>query len=353
MNPDTDTLALLGAYRPAIDRECEKLLARGAHPMYGMMRYFMGYADEKLHPKQTSAGKRFRAALTLFIAEQYGALAAALPLAVSIEIFHNFTLIHDDIVDGDETRRGRPTVWKLWGADHALNTGDAQSLLAFLALVKPNEGQVSVPEGVSAFLIERYLEVTEGQYLDFVMSTKGLVDPSLTVGEYFEMIGKKTAALIGAATKSAGMMAGAPESEQELLYQYGFALGVAYQIADDIVSIWGVEAETGKPLRGDLREGKKTFPVLRAFNVLPESDKQRFAVMYASPNDLSEAEIETLFMLIEKTDAFEESLKHVEHFKSEALTAAMKLSLSDEAKQRLMALTTALIPPLPPRMTPQ
>ena len=186
MNRD-DPLELVGAYGRRIDALAKTFLARNDYALYGMMRYFMGYTDESFNAGAQPVGKRMRPGLLLLIADSYGLLKEALPAALSIELFHNFALIHDDIVDHDELRRGRPTVWKLWGTDHAINTGDAQLLLALRALDEPIQ---LPPDRVTALrtrFFDRYLEVIEGQYLDFTLAAAKLRDPLVTEEAYFTM----------------------------------------------------------------------------------------------------------------------------------------------------------------------
>ena len=181
----------------------------------------------------------------LLVADSYGLLEETLPAALSVELFHNFTLIHDDIVDHDELRRGRSTVWKLWGIDHAINTGDAQLVLALRAL----EDLRIPPEcsaAVRARLLDHYLEVIEGQYLDFTLAAAKLHDPLVTEEAYLTMTEKKTSRLVQAATETAALVAGRSEDEVSALGVFGGKFGMAYQLYDDFQSIWGVPEKTGK-----------------------------------------------------------------------------------------------------------
>ncbi len=218
------------------------------YDMYGMMRYFFGFADEKLQSIDIYAGKKFRSSLCLLIADLYGAKDAALHAALSLEMFHNFTLIHDDIEDHDELRRGRKTVWSIWGINHGINTGDAQAILAYRLLTS---GAAADPERgipVADFLMQKYQEVIEGQFLDFTLTDLPIDHPDVHADAYFAMIARKTAALIGAAARAPAMLAGLSEKECSQLWEYGYNLGIAYQLCDDTVSIWGEKAKTAKIL---------------------------------------------------------------------------------------------------------
>ena len=314
------------------------------YDMYGMMRYFMGFADKDFKPIPAFGGKRFRSSLCLMIADRYGDKDAALCAALSLELFHNFTLIHDDIVDGDELRRGRPTVWKLWGSDHGINTGDAQAMLAYHVLTCGSKENPSRGLPVQEFLTERYLEVIEGQYLDFVLTDLPLGDEQLTEDAYFEMITKKTAVLIGAATKAAGMAVGARDEECDALWQYGLNLGIAYQLCDDAISIWGDPSVTGKIAHGDILAKKKTLPVLYAVSRMNGNDRNAFENMYNDKEPLNDGDAIELIRLLDTTDTHDHVREQINHYKSQSKQALDELSLSDDAKETLIRVNDALLP---------
>ena len=263
MVSNTPSSEVLATYRTHADELLRAALDTcGDLPIYGMLRYFMGYADSSLQPISGSAGKRIRASLTLLAADLCGGAASANDLAVAVELFHNFTLIHDDIEDNDELRRGRPTVWKLWGLDHGINAGDAQAFLTTQYLL----AAASDPHGAQAAagLTGHFREVIEGQYLDFELARLPLNDSRVTVIAYLDMVRRKTSVLIGAALAAGGVAAGCTVAVRDALYTYGESLGMAYQVADDMASIWGDAAETGKRAYGDIVERKKTHPILAA-----------------------------------------------------------------------------------------
>jgi geranylgeranyl diphosphate synthase, type I len=329
----------LTPYTERITQELDRFLP-DTLPMYGMLRYFSGFADETLAPTSVYGGKRFRSALTLMLADRYGALEHAVPAALSIEIFHNFTLIHDDIVDNDAMRRGRPTVWKLWGVPHAINSGDAQLVLAYRALEGAFKQHPDRGAKAQAFLSARYLEVAEGQYLDFTMTDLPLGDARVTSEAYFEMIRKKTSVLVGAAAKVAGIMAGVSEAECDALYAYGEHLGLAVQLNDDLLSIWGEEARTGKRAFGDIKERKKTLPVIWALEHADTKVKEMLRTAYAGTAPLSDREAEALAQSLESAGAKDAIKEEIQKHLSLAAAAAGSLSLPEEAKQALMALHT-------------
>ena len=342
MRQPADVVALVGEYGARVDDAARVFLTRGEYAMYGMMRYFMGYADEEFRPTaEVFGGKRFRSGLCLMLADQYGALEAARPVALSIEVFHNFTLIHDDIVDKDTMRRGRPTVWKLWGTDHAINTGDGQLIMAIQALESaPHEIQMRA----RPFLLSKYLEVVEGQFLDFTLTDYALDDSRTTEALYLTMLTKKTSVLVGAATRGAGIAAGAGEDEEQKLWDFGLALGIAYQQCDDTVGIWGTAEMTGKHPHGDVREKKKTLPVLYTARTLTGSDQEEFVGLYQPGGSMSEAEVSKAIALMNSVGAYKYARARVDEEMEKALAAARALKIPESGTKTLTDLTVALLP---------
>jgi geranylgeranyl diphosphate synthase type I len=238
-----------------------------------MIAHHMGWLDG-----QQAAGKRVRPLLMLLTCRATGGQwHTALPAASSIEIIHNFSLIHDDIEDDSETRRGRPTVWKLWGVPQAINTGDAMFALARASTKRlldhghPPEIVLQVEQALDQAL----LNLTLGQHLDLLFETQ----EDITVEGYLEMIDGKTAALLQASTAIGGMLSGCPADDIQKLADFGRHLGLAFQIRDDILGIWGDPEITGKPAGDDLLYGKKTLPVLFG---LQNSDE--FQVIWTGAN---------------------------------------------------------------------
>lgn len=315
------------------------LEACGDLPMYGMLRYFMGHADENLRPMMGVAGKRIRSGMVLLVADMFGEAQSAQDLAVAIELFHNFTLIHDDIEDNDEMRRGRPTVWKLWGVNHAINAGDAQMLIASDFLLRAT---ASGEDGARATreLNAHFLEVVEGQYLDFELTEKRLTDPLVTTDAYLEMIRKKTSVLVGAATAVGGLSAGCDIATRDLLFTYGESLGMAYQIADDMASLWGDAGDTGKRAQGDLYERKKTYPVLYARD---HGVSEQFKTRYNDTAPLGDEEVQELLTALTATGACEATRALGEGYVARAKASASALPVSPAHREVLMVLIDTLV----------
>lgn len=208
-----------------------------------------------------AGGKRIRPTLCLLAGEMFGASAESLlPAALALEIFHNFTLLHDDVMDRSDTRRGRETVWVKWDANTAILSGDQMMIEAYRML-----------EGVPADKLPRVLhefnkmatEICEGQQYDVDFETR----EDVTIDEYMEMIRLKTSVLLANALQTGACIAGATEAEMEALYQFGIHVGLAFQLQDDILDVYGDPATFGKPIGGDICCNKKTYMLLTALKM--------------------------------------------------------------------------------------
>lgn len=336
-------LEAVGAYGSRIDASAIAFLTRNDYALYGMMRYFMGYTDEHFKTEAHPVGKRIRPGLLLLIADSYGILEEALPAALSIELFHNFTLIHDDIVDRDELRRGRPTVWKLWGVDHAINTGDAQLILALRALEEPTRASFDCVAALRTRFLDRYLEVIEGQYLDFTLAAARLGDSSVTEEVYLTMTEKKTSRLVRAATEAAPILARKSEEEITALGDFGESLGMAYQLYDDWQGIWGDPEKTGKKRAGDIYERKKTLPVIYARENLAPADRRRLEDLYDG-SALDETAVIEILGLFAKVGSQKELERYAARYKEESIRALARTGLPEPAKVLLEQIARALVP---------
>lgn len=226
--------------------------------LQAMIRYHMGWEGQGAGTD--ARGKRIRPLLvTLCAAASGGNWQDSLPLASAVELVHNFSLLHDDIEDNSPLRRGRPTVWKLWGVPQAINTGDAIFTLAHLASLDVSESIASQnSRQICYVLVKTCLELTQGQYLDISFEDESEID----IEAYWQMIGAKTAALISCCCELGALAGQAPQEVRQSYTQFGRYLGLAFQALDDILGIWGDEALTGKSAASDLVTGKKTLPVL-------------------------------------------------------------------------------------------
>jgi geranylgeranyl diphosphate synthase type I len=251
------------------------------------LRYHFGLDDEK--PRR---GKRLRPLMLLGVARteaaddsQEQAVSDALAAACAIELLHNFSLIHDDIEDGDELRHGRQTVWSRYGVPHGINAGDALSAVSYLSILA--SGRISAPERaafMAARLQEAHLAMCWGQGLDISFEHAAHV----TYDQYLEMIAGKTAALFGAACALGALAANAPPERVDAYARMGEAYGRAFQIQDDVQGIWGDQAATGKVAAADLRRRKWSFPIVWALSRPNTRARQNIAQAYALQPPLDE-----------------------------------------------------------------
>ena len=258
---------LLGIMLPAIEVELQKQVSRldvlRTKVYHEMLTYHMGWTGEGAGPETT--GKRIRPLLVLLICAacesetKNNNWTAALPAAAAVELIHNFSLVHDDIQDNSEKRRGRPTLWAKWGMQQAINAGDGLFVLSNLATTDLSAYfPAEIVVKATLILQNTCLDLTRGQFLD--MSYEKRTD--LGVEDYWPMISGKTAALLSGCCALGALLGGADEPEIDAYRSFGHYLGLAFQIQDDILGIWGNEAITGKSAASDLLEGKKTLPVL-------------------------------------------------------------------------------------------
>ncbi len=253
--------------RPAIEDALRQFVADSLPDDYPELRqmlfYHMGWEGEGAGPE--AQGKRIRPLLVLLCAEAAGgSWRQALPAAVAVELLHNFSLIHDDIQDNSPLRRNRPTVWVKWGMAQAINAGDVMFTLAFLAV--QDLAKFRPPQDVlwaSRILQQTCLRLTEGQYLDISYESQQV----LPLEAYWPMIGGKTSALLSCCSELGALAAGVTTEERLAHFrEYGYSLGLAFQVLDDWLGIWGDSTQTGKSVESDLASGKKTLPVLYALS---------------------------------------------------------------------------------------
>ncbi len=318
----------LAYFIPKIDAEMRRLMAPAngvLDPFFGMLHYHLGWVDEALQPAQVATGKLLRPVFTLLCCQAAGGQAEkALTAAAAVELVHNFSLIHDDIEDDSRTRRGRTTVWAIWGQPQAINAGDALFVLARHALLGLREQDVPLPTLFEALdrLDRTCLALCRGQYLDMSFEKKLSVD----LQAYLEMIEGKTSALLACSGYLGGLIATNSPARSELFWQLGRALGLAFQIHDDLLGIWGQEAVTGKPAGDDLRRRKKSLPVVFALNQAGSPQAARFRELYAAPA-LAEADISEAITLLEQMGA-------------KAYTETQARTHIDQAKLALQAIET-------------
>ena len=323
-------------YLPLLEAEMRAALdADGLiEPFYDMMRYHMGWLDVDLQPVQAPAGKRLRPLLCMLVCEAVGGqVEHTLPAAAAIELVHNFSLIHDDIEDNSDHRRHRTTVWKLWGMPHGINCGDGLYSAALLRLAHLTERGVSSERALAAqrIVMETCLKLTEGQYLDMEFEAQMDVD----MDGYLWMIGHKTAALIACASCLGAILGGASDPVVAAYGRFGENLGLAFQVIDDILGIWGHEDETGKSAKTDILTRKKTLPIVYA---LQDPELQ---ALYA--HELSEEDVEPVLAILERHQAQEYAVQQAHAFSAEALDALHQTGQTSAAHKTLHGFAESLL----------
>jgi geranylgeranyl diphosphate synthase type I len=346
----TGIAAVLDRYRAPIEQGMREALATAARTttraaateelrasLYDQIDYHLGWRDASFTPSQGHRGKLLRPTLTLLAAELAGgaeAVARALPAAVSIELIHNFSLIHDDIEDGDEERHHRPTLWRLWGQAQAINTGDALFSLARMQLL--GLARRGVDPALALALAEQVdavcLELCEGQHLDMRFEARR----DVSVAMYLDMIARKTAALMRCATELGGRI-GAPAEAAlgERLGAFGQALGLAFQIRDDLLGIWQAK-ELGKTAAGDVRRKKMSLPVIHALEHADQRDRAALTRIYFRRGPASDEQITQALDILERSgartrahDALREQIDLARASLDAALTLAQRRPASD------------------------
>ena len=329
-------------FRPHIDAELKVALGQGELPLYDMLRYHMGWLDEEFRPTDANTGKAVRPALCLFACEAVGGdWNRAIPAAASIELIHNFSLIHDDIQDGDTVRHHRPTLWYCWGHSHGVNAGAAMNVLAHLALFQNGAAPLPATTGleVSRILTNACAQMIEGQVLDLSYEQRA----SVCVEDYLLMIGKKTGALLESALHIGAVIGSRNEATIEGMRRFGKGVGLLFQVRDDILGAWGLEEATGKPAASDLHRRKKSLPVVHAlWNAKDSPSGQRFAEIYGSKEPLSETDVADLFTSMDEVKSNDFCQQIVREQAAQTLEELNVIELPPSTRQECQELVTFL-----------
>ncbi len=328
---------LLDRYGTRLDqtmREVVDVVASKTPALGVMLQYPLGWTDADGQPYNQPTGKRIRPTVLLLCAEASGgSWEEALPAAAAVELLHNFSLIHDDIQDISEIRHSRPTVWKVWGEAISINTGDAMFALSYVALERL--GQHLPPATViDAWRVfnETILELTRGQHLDMSFETA----ESVKVDEYLSMITGKTAALLSASCEL-GALAATRNAELAKDYaEFGLNLGLAFQIRDDILGIWGDPSQTGKSAATDIMTRKKSLPVLYGL-----ANSTSLVALYEQAT-FGDAEVTEAVRLLDEVSALDYAKEQEGVYFRRSVTALERAQPKDPAASELSALVEAL-----------
>jgi geranylgeranyl diphosphate synthase type I len=277
---------------------------------YQMMAYHHGWVDASgavLSPPART-GKRARPVLAILTCEAFGGTEDdAHGPAVALELIHNFSLVHDDIQDVSDRRHNRDTVWKLWGAAQGINVGDALYALAQVALAEQAANHPRIGAGILR-LNQTCVRLCEGQYLDLALESAA----DATFEQYQQMIARKTAALIECAAALGAWAAGATDAEIEAAGRFGFELGIAFQLQDDLLGVWGDPKVTGKPARDDVRSRKKALPMMLALDLAEDGAREEILAMLGTPEAPDEEAVERVVTLMEQIGVREQAAEMVQ-----------------------------------------
>ncbi len=327
-------------YLRALDQELGNAL-QAPGPLYAdffnIFRYHLGFTDAKGNSALSDPGKRIRSLLCMWSCEAGGGnWQDAVPAAAAVELIHNFSLIHDDIEDNSDARRGRPTVWKVWGLAQGVNAGDAMFVLA----------QMSLARLIATVPLDRYVELqrvfdsatlklTQGQFLDIGYERADQVN----LEHYLEMVSGKTAALISAACEIGVRIATTDTAIIDSFAAYGRNLGIAFQISDDVLGLWGDPEVTGKSARTDLLSRKKSYPVLAA---MQGDSGNELRDLYAKPA-WTEMDIQRIEQILAASGAREQALQIAQDYANQAKVALAASKLKNEATDRLSDLIDQVV----------
>jgi geranylgeranyl diphosphate synthase type I len=331
---DQLTSTLLPAIEAELKRQVSRLDNPRTQPYHEMLTYHMGWTGPGAGPEAT--GKRIRPLLVLLTAASSGAgeWKPALPAAAAVELLHNFSLVHDDIQDNSDKRRGRSTVWVKWGIPQAINTGDGLFVLSSLAITDLIAGYPAETVVRAAQILHNTsLELTRGQHLDIAYQQR----LDLGVEDYWPMVGGKTAALLSGCCQLGALLGGADEMAQEAYRSFGNYLGLAFQVQDDILGIWGDEAVTGKSATSDLLEGKKSLPVLAGLD-----KKGKFAQRWAQ-GPIKPEEVQEIAALLASESAYTAAHDAAKQMTDMALDSLREADPQGEAGQALNELAAKLL----------
>ena len=333
---------ILNKYVSDIENTIKGMLKVAPTFIHGVISYHFGWVDQNFRPIEFERGKMLRPTLCLLVFDALtGGHKDALPIAAALEMIHNFTLIHDDIEDNDLERRGRPTAWSIWGKPLAINVGDFLYTLAFNSMYQLDLNKFT-PEKILSVqrLVNNYcLDLTMGQDMDLRFEQT----QDVTTDMYLEMVYKKTGALLEAAILSGAMLG---TSNQEIINHYRqFAqnIGIAFQVRDDILGIWGDTSKTGKSTDNDLRRKKKTLPVLYTLNKVTGQRQTDLSQLYASSELLSDAQIEFVRDCLEWADAHNYAQNMANNYIDNAFTALNKIDISNQAQLELETIAKFLV----------
>jgi geranylgeranyl diphosphate synthase, type I len=336
---DTETLM-----RRVVD-DAEQLAGEAFHSddlsLYGVIRYHLGWVDEHFSPMNADGGKRMRPMICLLsTGAADGDPGQAIPVAAAMEFLHNFTLMHDDIQDRSELRRGRPTVWRRWGEAQAINAGDATFAISQLALLRADHG--TLPAETVLEIMNEFnrmtLQIVEGQVLDLGFEQRWNVSQD----DYLRMISGKTAAIVRFATWAGSRIAGCSETTSDQFSEFGQLLGLGFQIRDDFLGIWGDDSTTGKKSGDDIRGRKRSIPIIMLLDSVSERQRAELQRIYEQDEILPE-HVETITEMLDEHGIAERVQALTERYHDRATTLIAENATPGPFRESLLSLAAGLV----------
>ncbi len=339
--PERIVASLVERYAPDVEQELRRALPEAGDGIYGILRYHLGWRDRLGNPANEDTGKGLRPVLLLASCEFAGGdWRDALPAAAALELVHRFSLIHDDIQDRDETRWGRATVWTVFGVQQGVAAGNAMRVVAGRAIRALAGPDVAAPAVLAASqaLASRYLEMIEGQYLDMSFEDSDAV----TADAYLDMISRKTGALIDCAMYLGAFTATGDPAAAEAFGACGRRLGVAFQVRDDFLGIWGDPLATGKPVGADIRRKKKSLPIVYLFQQADSRRREWLRNAYAA-DEVALDDTESVLGFLAEIDGKALVQQTAADQAAGALGALDGIPLAPGARERIQALADYFI----------
>ena len=282
-------------------------------------------------------GKRIRPVMVLLTCDLFGGdIETAINPAIAIEIFHNFTLLHDDIMDNAPIRRGKETVFKKWNTNVAILSGDTMFALAYKYLVKTKVPDI---QSILDIFTKAAIEVCEGQQYDMNYET----NDNVSIPEYIEMIRLKTAILIATSLRTGAVVAGADKTDVENIYLFGENVGIAFQLMDDLLDVYGNQEVFGKKIGGDIVTNKKTYLLIKAMNEAKDKDLAELKKYFSSTNFNDEEKIKSVTEIYNKLGVKESTNQLINDYYDKALMCLSKISINDDKKAVLKKYSDQLV----------
>ena len=286
---------------------------------------------EPIHYILKLGGKRMRPVLTLMSAEVFDAdYKLALPAALAVEVFHNFSLVHDDIMDAAPLRRGNETVHEKWDTNTAILSGDAMLILAYQYFEKYD---TDIFRDLAKLFSKTAIEVCEGQQMDVDFEVRS----DVTISEYLKMIEYKTAVLVAAAMKMGALVAQTSKENADLIYDFGLNLGLAFQLQDDYLDCFGNPKTFGKQVGGDIIENKKTYLYLKAIEYSSDLEKEQLLHLFSIHPDNSNEKIELVKQIFNQTGASKATQQAIQDYTLKAFDTLQKIGIDNEKKEKLQS----------------